>query len=184
MFAGAAPLMFRSIKGSATALGRDDLIDLYLEIRPKLERVIARRTGSLTLAADLAQEMFFKIDTIKTALPSRADAERYFLRVAVNASLDHLKVESRRRAILQEAGETAIPATVPSVERGALARDELRRVEQALAELPEKCRAVFVLSRFNGLSHAQIAAELGVSQSLVEKYVVRALLHCRARLAD
>lgn len=176
--------MFRSIKGSATVLRREDLIDLYLGMRPKLERVIARRTGSLTLAADLAQEMFFKIDTIKVTFPTRADAERYFLRTAINASLDHLKVEARRRAILQQASATAVPATVPSVERISLARDELRRVEKALAELPEKCRAVFMLSRFHGLSHAEIAAELGVSQSLVEKYVVRALLHCRTRLAD
>ena len=175
--------MFRSVKSTVVALSRDDLIDLYLEMRPRLEGVIARRTGSLTLAADLAQEMFFKIDTIKVALPSRVDAERYFLRTAVNASLDHLKIEARRRVLLQEEGATS-SSTTPSPERGTLAREELRRVEAALAELPEKCRAVFTMSRYHGLSHGQIAAELGVSQSLVEKYVVRALLHCRARLAD
>jgi len=175
--------MFRSEKSSVMALSREGLIDLYLEMRPRLERVIARRTGSLTLAADLAQEMFFKIDTIKVALPSRTDAERYFLRSAVNASLDHLKIEARRRAILQAEGSTSA-STTPSAERGTLAREDLRRVEVALAELPEKCRAVFKMSRYDGLTHAQIAVELGVSQSLVEKYVVRALLHCRARLAD
>uniref|UniRef100_UPI0035CB6BE9 RNA polymerase sigma factor n=1 Tax=uncultured Sphingomonas sp. TaxID=158754 RepID=UPI0035CB6BE9 len=166
------------------ALCREDLVDLYLEIRPKLERVIARRTGSLSLAADLAQEMFFKIDVIKITLPTRADAERYFLRAAINAALDHLKVETRRRAILQEAHASAVPSTAPSPERNSLARDELRKVDEALAELPKKCRAVFVMSRFHGLSHVAIATELGVSQSLVEKYVARALLHCRARLAD
>ncbi|WP_428152517.1 RNA polymerase sigma factor [Brevundimonas sp.] len=165
------------------ALDRDDLVDLYLELRPRLERVIARRTGSLSLAADLAQEMFFKIDTIRAVLPTRTDAERYFLRAAVNASLDHLKIEARRRAILQDEGATLATST-PSSERGMLAREDLRRVEAALSELPEKCRTVFRMSRFDGLSHARIAAELGVSQSLVEKYMVRALLHCRTRLAE
>ena len=169
---------------SSSALAREDLIDVYLELRPKIERVIARRTGSVTLAADIAQEMFFKIDTIRVSLATRVDAERYLLRVAANASLDHIKIEARRRAILDDEGRTAVPATVPSPERHSLAIDRLRHVEEALAELPEKCAAVFTMSRFQDLSHSEIAAELGVSKSLVEKYVVRALLHLRARLSD
>ena len=40
------------------------------------------------------------------------------------------------------------------------------------------------MSRMEGKTHAEIAAELGVSKSLVEKYAVRALLHCRARLNE
>lgn len=173
----------RPAKGSAV-LTREDLTDIYLDLRPRIERVIARRTGSLTLAGDLAQEMFFKIGAIRVSLATRADAERYLLRVAANAALDHVRIEGRRRAILEDAGKTEPLANPLSPERSLLASDQLRRVEDALRELPEKCRAVFTMSRFNGLSHAEIAARLGVSQSLVEKYVVRALLHCRSRLSD
>lgn len=173
--------MFRPAQTSA-ALSRDALVDVYLDIRPKLERVIARRTGSLTLAADLAQEMFFKIDTIQAPIPSRAEAERYFVRAAINASLNYIKIEARRRVILRDSVALSDPAITPSPERGVLARADLKRIEEALAELPEKCRAVFVMSRIHGYTHARIAAELGVSQSMVEKYVVRALIHCQARL--
>lgn len=176
-------MRFQSIDPSP-ALVREDLIDVYLELRPKIERVIARRTGSVTLAADIAQEMFFKIDTIRISLATRVDAERYLLRVATNASLDYIKIEARRRAILEEENRTSVPATVPSPERHSLAVDQLRRVEDALAELPEKCSTVFTMSRFQDLSHSEIAAELGVSRSLVEKYVVRALLHLRTRFSD
>lgn len=165
------------------ALAPAALIDIYLDIRPRIERVIAHRTGSTSLAADIAQEMFLKIGAISVAFATREDVERYLLRVAANAALDHIKIETRRREILEDAGRTAIAAT-PSPEAGLMASDGLRRVEEALAELPEKCRAVFMMSRFHGLSHAEIAAQLGVSRSLVEKYVVRALLHCRARLSS
>jgi RNA polymerase sigma factor (sigma-70 family) len=165
----------------AQALSFDRLVEVYIEIRPKLERVIARRVGSQALAADIAQEIFLRISAIKVPLGSRADAERYFLRIAMNASLDHVKVETRRNAILDASG-TLFSHAPPTPEAECLARDDVRLVEAALRELPPKCRDVLVLSRVEGLSHEEIAERLGVSRSLVEKYVVRAILHCRRRL--
>lgn len=176
--------MFGFASKSVAPLDRQGLIDAYLGIRPKIERVIARRVGSLELAADLAQELFFKIDTIKIVIHTTADAERYFMRAAVNAAFDVNKIEARRRAILHENSPVLAHDGASPADSGILARDDLRRVEAALEELPEKCRQVFILSRFQGLTHAEIAAKLGVSQSLVEKYVVRAMLHCRAKLID
>ncbi len=157
-------------------------MEIYLALRPKLERVIARRVGSKTLASDLAQDMYFRIGAIKSPLANRGDAERYFLRVAMNASLDHMKVASRRTAILDESAPVFQHQSA-SPEADVLAKDEMRVVEAALAELPGKCRDVLLLSRVEGLSHSEIAAKLGVSRSLVEKYIVRSLLHCRRRLA-
>ncbi len=163
-------------------LSNDALTAIYLEIRPKLERVILRRVGSAALSADLAQEMFFRIGTIKSDLLTRADAERYFMRVAMNASLDHLKIEARRREILQHS-TPLVETSTPSPEAAMLTRDDIRIVEDALTELPVKCRDILLLSRIDGFSHAEIAAKLGVSRSLVEKYIVRALVHCRRRLS-
>jgi RNA polymerase sigma factor (sigma-70 family) len=162
-------------------LSADRLVDIYLDIRPRLERVIGKRLGSTTLAADLAQEIFLRIPSIKVALTSRADAERYFVRIAMNASLDHVKVEKRRSAILDASGSIFSYAP-PTPEAECLAKDDIRVVEAALRELPPKCRDVLLLSRIEGLSHDEIAKRLGVSRSLVEKYAVRALLHCRERL--
>jgi RNA polymerase sigma factor (sigma-70 family) len=176
--------MFGFARKSVAALDRQDLVDIYVELRPKIERTLARRVGSIELATDLAQELFFKIDTIKASLTSRGDAERYFMRAALNAGLNYLKIESRRREILRENMTLLVPDREPAADNLFLARQELQLVEDALCELPEKCRAVFRLSRFQGLTHPQIAAELGISQSLVEKYVVKALLHIRAKLSD
>ena len=163
------------------ALSPEALIDVYLDIRPKLERVIARRVGSKTLAADLAQEMFFRIGSVKAVLSTRRDAEHYFLRAALNASLDHLKVEGRRRELLHDSEPLFHDAT-PSPEAVAMARDDVRVVEQALSELPAKYRDILLLSRVDGFSHAEIAAQLGVSRSLIAKSLTRALVHCRRRL--
>jgi RNA polymerase sigma-70 factor (ECF subfamily) len=48
--------------------------------------------------------------------------------------------------------------------------------------MPPKCRESFVLNQIHGLDAAPIAARLGITESMVRKYVVRALLHCRERM--
>jgi len=69
-----------------------------------------------------------------------------------------------------------------------LADDAPARFEQSrnlaklavfLNELPPACRKAFVMNKFEGYSHPEIAKKLGISVSMVEKHVVRALLHCR-----
>jgi len=65
-----------------------------------------------------------------------------------------------------------------------LEADELARlVESAIARLPERCRMVFLLSRENGLSYAEIAGTLGISVKTVETQMGRALKFLRAELA-
>lgn len=163
------------------SLSPESLTDVYLELRPRLERVIAHRVGSKAIASDLASEIFFKIKSIQAKLATRTDAERYFLRVAMNLATDYLRVENRRREILDE----HIPdfqQYEPSPEEALLDKDTFQQVEDALSELPEKCRTVLFLSRIEGLTHREIAERLGVSRSLVEKLIMRALLHCRSRL--
>jgi RNA polymerase sigma-70 factor (ECF subfamily) len=55
-------------------------------------------------------------------------------------------------------------------------------LEAALAELPLKCRQVFVWQRLEGLTQAEIAERMGLSKNMVEKYMIRTALHLRERL--
>ena len=101
--------------------------------------------------------------------------------MAVNAAIDHLRVEHRRVELL--AGVVDLfDAPDRSPEDEVLTEDRIGVVGLALDELPAKCREMLFLSRVQGLTHAEIAERMGVSKVLVEKYVARALLHCRARL--
>ena len=71
-----------------------------------------------------------------------------------------------------------------AVQQAAISRQQLVLLETALAELPPKRRAALVLYRFDNLSHAEIAQQLGISVSMVEKHVRLALDHCRQRMAQ
>lgn len=157
------------------------MLNVFLEFRSKLERLLAGRLQSRHVAEDIAQDLYFKLQHVTEQFPSREDAQRYLVRMAVNAAVDHQRVEGRRNELLAGVAEL-FDGFEASPEDLAVSRDEIAQMEEALRELPPKCRDVLYMSRVEGMTHAEIAGKLGVSKSLVDKYAVRALAHCRARL--
>ena len=63
----------------------------------------------------------------------------------------------------------------PSPERIVAGRRELRRVEQLIEELPERCRQIFKLRRIHGVPQREVARLLGVTENVVEVQVMRGL---------
>lgn len=164
-------------------LGLSDLRGLFTEMREELQRLLRRRTGDRELAADLTHDVFIKLSAIKAVIPDQSHGRAYLFRMAGNLAIDHGRTETRRADILT-GSQVLFEDAQPDPERIAVGRDQLRRIELALAELPERCREVVHLSQVQGLTHREIADRLGVSVSLIEKYRLRALRHCRTRLAD
>jgi RNA polymerase sigma factor (sigma-70 family) len=165
------------------ALTSNEVMGVFMEARRSLERVMAYRVGCRHTAQDLTQELYLRVLKLASTFPTQDDARRYLVRMAINAATDHVRVEGRRTELL--AGALSLfedhPATPEDV---MVAGDQLRSIESALQELPDKCRDVLYLSHVEGLTHAEIAERLGVSRSLVEKYSVRALMHCKAHLSS
>ncbi|HEY6925809.1 MAG TPA: sigma-70 family RNA polymerase sigma factor, partial [Steroidobacteraceae bacterium] len=60
-------------------------------------------------------------------------------------------------------------------ERRVSGREEVQRMCRALEKLPQKCRQAFELRKFDGLSQREIAERMGISQSTVEKHLIKAL---------
>ena len=59
-------------------------------------------------------------------------------------------------------------------------RHRLERIRDAINDLPASWRAALVMHRFEGRSYGEIAATLGVSRTVVESYVARALDRCQS----
>ncbi|MNU27049.1 putative RNA polymerase sigma factor FecI [compost metagenome] len=162
-------------------LSSDDLRQVYFSARDDLERMLRRRVHDKDLVADLIQDTFLRLDQIARPLPDPDQARQYIFRVAKNLAIDHQRKEGRRADIL--AGSTVLfEGQKASPEDIALANGQIRTIEAALDELPRHCRRILIMSRIHGMTHSEIAAELQVSKSLVEKYAVKALLHCRGKL--
>ena len=162
------------------------LVELY---GPSLERFLTRKLENPADAAEVAQEAFLRIYRLEH--PEQLDNARAFLfQVASNLAIDQLRRRTLHfrflKAEQRELGEGAFTessADVASPEKILAAREKLARIYQAVDALPEKCRQAFLLHRNTGMSYSDIARELGVSVSSVEKYILQALKHCRNELA-
>jgi RNA polymerase sigma-70 factor (ECF subfamily) len=156
------------------------LVTLYLERREALLRFFTARTGSAQEAEDVVQDIFFKIRDLDTALIENPAA--YLYRLGQNVVLDRLRARRRaaarddafRDATTSQMGGNAV-ADEPSAEERLAARQRLARLISALEDLPPQCKRVFVLHKLEGMSHAAVAAELGISKSAVEKHMMSAL---------
>lgn len=161
-----------------------DLEAEFIRKRSQLEYQIARRVGDSETAADLATELYLKLRRINPLCYSEGEAWTYLYRMAKSAAIDHIRTVRRREALLNGAADLVEPEEAIAPDRRMAAEDQMKIIEGALAELPEKARTMLMLSRVQGLTHGEIANELGVSKSLIEKYIARALLHCRERMVE
>lgn len=132
---------------------------------------LARRFGR-DIAEDLAQETFLRL----TRHPLDWRSPKSLLaRIALNVAQDHLRRENaQKRPRLVAADEGAGAFTLPDQHETLLHRE-------VVAKLPRNLRDVYVLSRFGGLTYAEIATHLGISVKAVEKRMTKAIRLCMAR---
>jgi RNA polymerase sigma-70 factor (ECF subfamily) len=162
------------------AFSDHDIYRIFLNSRPQIQRFLQQRVRCRDTAADLMQDIFLRLTLLKPPPASEIEVRAWLFTVASNLSLDHLRTQKRRGELLNQylGDETEIDdAAAP--ERAVQAQDQLQQIQMALAELPDQCAEILYLSRIKGLSHHEIAKQLNISTSWVEKQLSRALLHCR-----
>lgn len=148
-----------------------------------LLRLVTARLGNRDDAEDVLQDMFFKIDTLAGAPIAQPAAFLY--RVAANLATDRRISEGRRGA--RDAAwldVQSVAEDLPNAERALAARSELRAVEDAIAAMPERMAAALRMFRVEGCPQRDIAAELGITVSGVEKLLRRAYRQISDRVSD
>lgn len=157
------------------------------QIRPSLRRMLTARLSNAEDAEDILQELWIKLETLDSGPIANPGA--YLHRMALNLSNDLVRERSRRRN--READWTDVSVSTldgmsvddtPSPERQAADRQELALMVEAIRAMPDRAQQVFRRHRIDGLSHADVASELGISKSAVEKNMATALKHLMRHL--
>ncbi|ASK33725.1 sigma-70 family RNA polymerase sigma factor [Alloalcanivorax mobilis] len=141
-----------------------------------------RLGGDTADAADLVQDTYVRL-MVSGRYPGPGESRAFLTQIAKGLVIDmHRRraLESAYREVLAQQPE----AQAPSSERQAITLETLARIDKALDALPARVRRAFLLSRFEGRTYPQIAASLGVSQSAVRKYMLRALQACLLTLNE
>jgi len=153
---------------------------LFREHNEALLRFLRGRVGSRNEALEIAQEAYVRLLSLDQ--PGAVSYLRAFLfKTAANIAIDRRR---RDRSYDRVTGEQLFSEFTENrtPEREVAAEQTLRRLESLIESMPAKCRAAFVMSQIQGLDAATIAAQLGITDSMVRKYIVRALLHCRQQM--
>lgn len=161
--------------------------NLLLTARPALQRFLIARGASSGDVEDILQDLFLKTGQISGPI---AEPKAYLYRMADNLLLDRRRsaarrIQRERNWANMQASSTPGMDETPSPEHALIARERVAAVKATLEALPVRTATAFRLYRLEDRSQQQVADEMGISLSAVEKHLqraYRAVRECRARL--
>ena len=154
----------------------------YRENLQGLRGYIARLMPGSCDTDDIANEVFtrvFAASTEERPVPPKA----YLFAAAHNAVMNHHRGLKVRRVLHPTDGNTDnLVDDAPDVERCLIAQERVDLLWEAIDQLPARTRQVFIMRKVEQLKNPEIAEELGISVSAVEKHIRNGLRICRAYL--
>lgn len=160
---------------------------LFAEHGQALVRFVSRMVRNTEDAEDIAQHAYLRLQKLSDE-KELENPRAYLYQIANNLAVDQLRRGKLHMEYVSQQmpaeGETTSDdhADHQSPERVLAARQQLQSIYEAMDSLPLKCRQAFLLHRTRGLSYNDIAREMNISVSSVEKYILQALKACRRRV--
>jgi RNA polymerase sigma-70 factor (family 1) len=135
------------------------------------------------MAEEIVQNVFCRIWEKRDQLKTDGSLKAYLYRAVHNESLNYLKHQKVKASFnVYYAGQLDLEDEQASHK---VATAELqKRIDDAMSELPQQCRTIFQLSRFEQLKYQQIADHMGLSIKTVENQMGKALRVMRQKLAE
>ncbi|MFZ5507585.1 MAG: sigma-70 family RNA polymerase sigma factor [Pseudomonadota bacterium] len=167
-----------ALAGAEVAL-HGEVHALYVGHHSWLQRWLHRRLGNASDAADLAQDTFIRLlmRPASRGFDNVAQARAYLRTAAGGLCVDLWRRREVERAWLQTLADQPEPLA-PSPEHQAIVVESLLEIGRLLSRLSAKAAKAFVMAQMDGVPYRDIAAELGVSERMVKKYIAQAMLQC------
>lgn len=152
---------------------------LFREHFPALMAFARRFLPDEDDAREVVHRVFINLWEKRNDLDLSVSLRSYLFTSVQNRSLNVIRDRKKFTAeeVPEMAGEWDVSTQIESMELE-------EKVREAIAALPEKCREVFEMSRFEGLKYAEIAQQLGISVKTVENQMTKALKILREKLVQ
>jgi RNA polymerase sigma factor (sigma-70 family) len=164
--------------------GTRALAALSQRTRPALFRYFQRRGLAPSDAEDAVQDVFLRLSRRPEAVvPDHGEA--YLFETAASVAIDrHRRVRARKEDQHTAYDEAQHAVADHGVDRIVEGRQALLHLVEGLHQLPERTRHVVLLARVERLTHPEIARQLGISVSTVERRLVKGMAQLAARLEE
>ena len=168
------------------ASDRSAYAEVFDEMYEPLFRYVRSITQSSEAAQDVTQDAFIRLWEVRDSLSLDQSLEAYLYRIARNRAYNYERNQRTRSEKEEDVHEKTpaqpAPPTRPDAQASAQRLED--RLWQWIGELTERQREALVLSRFDGLSHDEVAEVMDISPRTVNNHIVRALKHLRGRIDD
>lgn len=163
------------------ASDRDAFEQVFQALHDPLIRYALRITKSQTAAQDVVQKAFIELWSMRDSLDPSKSMEALLYRIVRNRAYNHQRDQRTRRERERQAHEDRT-SDEPAL-AAALDADRLEtHLETWVDDLPERQREALLLSRFENLTHDEIAEVMEISPRTVNNHIVQALKQLRSRV--
>lgn len=157
---------------------------VYERYSHKLFSFVFRILKNKSEAEDIVQEVFVKIWEARETLGDHKLLNSYIFTIAYNSSIDLIRKRINNDKYLEHLKNSSVTQFTPSSVSQVEYNELNRRVEQLIANLPERQKQVYLLHREQGLTYPEIAQKLGISKNTVENHMAKALKYLRQNIDD
>ncbi|SNY99373.1 RNA polymerase sigma-70 factor [Flagellimonas pacifica] len=161
------------------------LYDLYY---PKLLQIAIGYIPKNEDAEELVQDVFLKVWKKRYTININSNMDGYLYRMMRNACLDFLR---SKKHTLNAGGNIAqleaalnLQALSNDAASAILVKELEQQIMEAIELLPDKCKAVFLKSKIEGLKNREISEELQISHKTVEGHITKAIKHLQLHLKE
>jgi RNA polymerase sigma-70 factor (ECF subfamily) len=151
------------------------IFDQYYE---SIRNYIYYKTGNIELAEDFVQETFLKLWNNRTEIKQETVKSLLYV-IAGNIIKSHYR---HQKVVFNFTNSEKVENNQEPADSDIRQKELQETLEKVLAEMPEKCREVFLLNRMDNLTYTDISAQLNLSVKAIEKRMHEALVFLRKRI--
>lgn len=159
------------------------LDEVFLSCKNLLAKVVSKLVPPHDIE-DIVQETYVRVCKFQTKNEVQ-NQRALMVTTARNLAIDHIKRAEWRLASSLEELDMPIDALISQADAPyaqAASDEEFARFCEIVRTLPQQCRRVFVLKKVYGYSQKEIAEQLSLSESTVEKHIAKGMKHCAQQM--
>jgi RNA polymerase sigma-70 factor (ECF subfamily) len=170
---------------------KKDFEQFYLYYFPKLVRFAGEYVLSVEDAENIVQDVFLALWEHRNSFDELQNSQAYLFRLTKNKCVDYLRhkimIEEKKQSLLdvQKKEYEYNLFSIEQLDEGILSNEKMDLLlHDAILSLPDKCKEIFILSRFGNMTHRQIADKLNISTSTVNNQISFAMRQLKEKLKN
>ncbi|SBT18678.1 RNA polymerase sigma factor SigM [Marinomonas gallaica] len=154
---------------------------MYQEYRYNIFYHLMSMVKNREIAEDLLQDTFVRLTKVPGIEVIR-EPKAFLMKISTNLALDHLRQQKKAPIFDSEDAYAEITSSDLDQLETIIKERNLTQLKQAISHLPDRAKEALILARLNEMTLKEVAKEMNISQTMVEKHLKNALQKCRTAL--